>query len=199
MTTTNEPTVAVALPPGLPPSRTRVPGVYEHCNCHASSSVWYYDMALAPYAPPSVYAFLLSQAKSSLWCWDPYLTRSGADLFSGISRGTSIQIHVLTGKGLANGKPPKSLADFRAELARLCGGMAIDIRCFDYAKAGAPNDPRFHDRYLFVDDALFMIGTSLSSHVSREYCTAVVRIDDHNGRALLKDRFLDCWNKAEPI
>ncbi len=182
--------------PEPPQSRIGLPGVCEHCNCHASDSVWYYDMALAPNAPPGIYSFLVSQAKSSVWCWDPCRkqpNRADAGLFAAIQEGVSLRM--LTAKGLKNGMPPVELILFKTELQRLCNRVTIDVRCFDYAAA----DLFFHDRYLFVDGDVFIVGTSLTSHFQREYCTAVVRIDDHNGRALLRNRFLDCWNKARPV
>jgi hypothetical protein len=97
---------------------------------------------------------------------------------------------VLTDEGvLPPGAPRVSL--FKRALDRLALESSCEVR---FVNTLLSNGKPFHDRFLFIDEDVFKVGASLSyHHTGGNPSHSVLRVENDEARALLRNRFLDLW------
>lgn len=163
-------------------------------NCIHINGTWYYDHQTTA-APPSMYAELVQTARDRICIWDPYVDEYGFPAFTFVP--DDIEIQCLTSMGYDG---TQNLNDTR--VGRFV--MAIDgqrnqwvsrmtvkyynVRHDDCGKYA------FHDRYLFVDDNVYVVGSSLPHHVMRNGSTAIHRIESLDARELIRNMYERYWN-----
>lgn len=173
-------------------SRTSVPGVLEENGCQRAGNFWYYDSCLELSIAPSVYSALTAVAAQRLWVWDRYLNAGDIEAFGSIRAGVSFRL--LCEGSLQSAPFNDSLRIFAALFRERYPRVTLQIAWLN--RDVYPNyDPAicFHDRYLFVDDDIYMVGSSLSSHCKREWATSIIKVNDAIGCDLLRYEFDKYW------
>lgn len=158
----------------------------EAHGCLEAPSLWYYDRGHRE--SPRIYKHLIGQARELIRVWDGYVHEADAALFSGVPLGVRLQ--VLTYEGARPPAEPK-VNRFKRALDRFDLESTCEVRFVNsLLSQGRP----FHDRYLFVDDEVFKVGASLEyHHTPGNPSHAVLRVENREARALLRDRFLHLW------
>jgi len=158
-------------------------------RCLRAPGIWYYDRWEETQDPPEAYKYLISNAQREIWIWDPYINQQDIDFLSNISE--DVLVKGLTCFGSGTPKLQKLVSE--ASLISQKWKFYIKVRYYDKRMDGRDNSEPFHDRYLFVDERVFMVGASLEHHHRRLSTNAIVEITDEETRTLLKNRFNKCW------
>lgn len=140
------------------------------------------EILIEPGTPHSAYVFLrdVVQAASRLvFLVDPYVDRSIFSLLSNVPTG--VEIRVLT-------RQQNAPADFAAEALKFTQQFGSNLEC----RAGL-ND--FHDRFLVVDEKLFLSGASFKDLGKKVSVVAEVQDIKAHTLAELEAR----WNSAGPL
>jgi hypothetical protein len=193
VTTHMESSVTIPTHTTATASRTNIAGVIEEHACHRAGTLWYYDPWLQPSAPPSIYSSLAASALRTLWIWDPYLNDGDANVLTSLNPGISFR---LLFEGASNSpKLAQTLTAFTAAFRSNFPGVTLQISYLDRSIYWT-NDPAlyFHDRYLFVDDDVYLVGSSLSTHCTRTNATAITKISGDAAPALLRYEFNVYWS-----
>lgn len=179
------------IPPALSRavSPVEVSGVLEEHGCQKADEVWFFDSRLVRNTP-SIYSTLVSAASRRVWVWDRYLNDGDIDLFQRVQSGVSFRL--LFEASPQSEKDRRNANNFIAAFTALNPAVTLQVA---YLNRDEWKDPAFafHDRYLFVDDDVFSIGSSLTSHRKRECTTAVIGIHGATARELLRNRFDSYW------
>ncbi len=182
---------------GTPAPTFPVRGVEVRHGCLAAPSLWYYDNQHFKNAPPTIYEHLVSQAKRLVQVWDPYFYPEDAPLFTAIPPSVLFKFMTAWGFAAKHG-PGKPVIDFQSALkTSVRAGVNVQFRIYNAWIDGNP----FHDRYLLVDDSVFMVGASVEYHhrPKKNVSHAVARIDDPVGAALVRNRFDEWWNHKDTV
>ena len=170
--------------------------------------LWFYDRLEQDASGPTIYRYLLEQAESKIYIWDPYLTKADADLFSHID--ADIDILILTCcdvKQLSRGYQEfkdaitiiQTTQNFNIKIA------AIDKRNVN-GKLRRPigNKTKIpHDRFLFIDERrVFLVGSSLAYHSvenanfnsSEATTTMIYEIREQEHKDFLFHEFKSYWD-----
>ncbi|MED2972203.1 hypothetical protein P4361_08045 [Fictibacillus sp. B-59209] len=177
----------------LPSTETSVT-TPKNFRCLIASDFWYYDRWLEPIEPPEIYEYLLSTAKNLVWIWDPYVKSEDLKLLSHINN--EVKVKVLSYWGQDRRAPRKKrVQDLINEVSTkyLSWGFDIELKYYNTYYDTESIDP-FHDRYLFIDNDVYMVGASLTNHHKRNSSTAIIKIVPEDAKLLLRERFNECWN-----
>lgn len=133
----------------------------------AGQGMWFYDRLEQNTTGPTIYRHLLEQAERYIRIWDTYLFRADADLFNNISADTDIWI--LSFCDATNVRP--GLQEFFDEMIILhsINHFGLKIAVIDKNKLYRHGITSYgnsfpHDRFLFIDDRAFIVGSSLQYH-----------------------------------
>ncbi|WP_378955749.1 hypothetical protein [Pelosinus sp. sgz500959] len=161
-------------------------------RCILAPGIWYYDRWEETTNPPEAYKFLISNAQREILIWDPYINPQDIDFFINIPQDVSVK--GLTCFGSRSRKEQELIS--RSRIASRDWNFHINVKYYDKSIDGGDNSDPFHDRYLFVDERVFMVGASIGHHHQRLSTNAIVEIIDSNARALVRHRFDKCWNHS---
>lgn len=188
------------------PSAAIPPTGNFHCKT-VDNGFWYYDaMDDSKISGPTIYRHLVESAQNDVGVWDPYLQGRDATIFDTLS--PSICLRILTSinqKGEAN----KSYHQFLNEIETIQKNKGFSLQVMGicrstHQKASRARIP--HDRFLFIDDRVFMIGSSLhyhsiendQAHLSDVANTAIVELQDDDNREIVRNDFESYWDKTNP-
>lgn len=169
-----------------------VDGVVEEHGCQKADELWLFDSWRVQNSPPSVYSALVSSASRKVWVWDRYLNDDDIDVFRAIRSGVSFR---LLFEGSCHSETHRRrVQDFVAAFTARFPAVTLQVKCLDrdqYPQADSAFG--FHDRYLFVDEEVFSVGSSMTSHRRREWTTAVMKVLGATARKVLHDKFEGYW------
>lgn len=204
---TAKPGVAVAVP-------ETISSVAEDHYCLKGEEFWFYDVMKKHQSGPTIYRYLLSLAEHEIWIWDPYLKDTDISLFDSIDEDVSIRILTSDYKGNETDICSRQLQGFANGLKVLLVRKNLDITLKFLNKnmlcwTNRTDSP--HDRYLFVDDQVYMVGCSLQYHsveglLSYNFTgsgkwsiasTAVMKVTSEINKGILRNAFLELWNKND--
>ncbi len=167
-------------------------------RCHHVEGFWYFD-PLVEGAPPTVYQTLAGAAVSSLWIWDPYLLEDDENALGSLSNGISVRL-LTEGSCHVDAKAFRRMTAFVAAFRSRFPAVTLQVRCFDRGRYHSVDSGlSFHDRYLFIDDEVYMVGASLRHHHVREAASAVLHIREPHAQALVRQRFDDYWKHPSTV
>jgi hypothetical protein len=194
--TTRVPTPIIPTPEFTAPTPAIMTGASfsrEH-RCLCAPGLWYYDRWEERINPPQVYSFLLSQASDVVKIWDPYVHLEDLDILRNIPDGVSLQwlsAYGWSNLGSSNHKLDKIID--KVKLVHSTWNFDIEIRFFNRHLDGGDDSLPFHDRYLVLDNKVYMVGASIEYHRRRMSSTAIAEVSDSLAKNLVLSRFEDCW------
>lgn len=160
--------MAVSFRPSVSSSPvTVIPSSTNYCKTE-NKGFWYYDaMEEKRASGPTIYRKLVESARSNIDIWDTYLTKRDANLFNSI--GSRIKVRILTTinqKGEID-KGYDNYFRFLEEIKKIQAKngfslIVMGICKSSHQKLASARIP--HDRFLFVDDRVFIVGSSLHYH-----------------------------------
>lgn len=179
-----------------------LPVVDEQFYCKTTNDgLWYYDRLSQEDFSPNIYKNLLAEANRTIRVWDPYLCAQDVSLFDDI--GSHIEIWILT--YLDVNQPKQAHSSFLREI-RLCqirNRFSLHIAAIDSQKVNAQLKKKVgrtlpHDRFLFVDERTFLVGSSLRYHSSHDAegvsSTMIYEVKEDTNRKFLLDEFKSFWS-----
>ena len=179
-----------------------VPVITEQFYCKTTNNgLWYYDRLSHDDSAPEIYKNLLAEANNTIRVWDPYLCGQDAALFDNI--GSHIEIWILT--YLDSRQIKRAHSSFFDEI-RLCQShnrFSLHIAAIDSQKVNARLQKKAgktlpHDRFLFIDERTFLVGSSLQYHSSIDAKgvsnTMIYEVKETTNRKFLLDEFKSFWS-----
>lgn len=172
----------------------------EDFNCKVGEGFWFYDN-LEIKEKPLIYERLLSSAKFRVYIWDPYTLKEDAELFKLINKYDDIEVKCLTSFPKNKDNYLKNKKDFVEGLLKIKEEKNIDIELKVYNITG--DSKGFHDRYLFIDDDIFFVGSSMATHNTESNSipssTSICKIDNDKNKGIIQDMFWKYWCDSESI
>jgi hypothetical protein len=168
-------------------------------GCLLADGIWYYDIWEQNGKPPRIYDYLVSNATTKVWIWDPYTNDNDSVLFENIKREVDVRCLTYWGSDKI-GNIPKSRQNFinNIKLVQLRNMFTLEVRYNNTFKDSTKKNP-FHDRYLFVDDNVYIVGSSMGYHHEKDQSsssTAIHLVKEISAARLITERFIECWNKS---
>lgn len=166
-------------------------------GCSTADGIWYYDVLKGKDKPPQIYKYLLSSAREKVWIWDPYTNPEDHVLFKSIKREVDVRCLTFWGCNPKKIDTPKCRQLFLDEVKKVQIKYKFDleIRYYNIFKNSQIDDP-FHDRYLFIDSDVYIVGSSMGYHHenrSRASSTSIHLIKEKGSIELVKEKFLEVW------
>ena len=193
--------ISAAITISLPESST------FYCKT-ANKGFWYYDaMQEHRSSGPTIYRKLIESAENEIGVWDTYLKMEDASLFNTLS--SSVRLRVLTlinQKGeLDNGGDNYHRFLEKIEKIQDSNGFTLQVAGIcksTHQKLSTARVP--HDRFLFIDSRVFIVGSSLyyhsiendNSHILNIANTSIVELQDEDNREILRNDFESYWDKT---
>ena len=174
---------------------SNVPNISTPSNkCFQAGGTWYYDHP-STMDPPGIYAELLSMATNKVCIWDPNVDEHGFPVLAFVP--DDVEIQCLTSMGHVNSNNLNNTRVGRFVMAvdvqRNKWVSRITVKYYNVRYDDCGKNA-FHDRYLFVDDNVYVVGNSLAHHVIRNGSTAIHRIESSQARDLVRSMYTRYWN-----
>lgn len=161
-------------------------------GCSHADGSWYYDPFHETVSAPTVYQNLAATAVHRVWMWDPYFNDGDDRVLASLQDGVLLRLLTSGSCQMRSRLRPrleKLVADLRTRYPR----VTVQVRCFNTDNVpGRALD--FHDRYLFIDDDIYIVGASMTWHRQRLGSHAVHRMEGSNARELLHGKFKHYWD-----
>lgn len=162
-------------------------------NCITADGLWYYNHFDELQKPPSIYKKLVSTATDKVWVWDPYLHEGDEVLFENVKR--EVEVRILSAAHYAMEVPNKTMKFMNAlsQVQRLAQ-FKLTIRI--YNTKNDEDKTAFHDRYLFVDNEVYIVGSSIQYHRRRITSTSIHKINHASAKEVIKNQFKHVWQHS---
>lgn len=156
---------------------------------------------------PTIYRQLIESAQRLIGVWDTYLQERDANLFNNIS--SKIELKILTTVN-QKGEEDRNIDNYYRFLEKLkiiqeANGFSLVMRGICKSSHQKKSTARIpHDRFLFVDDRVFIVGSSLHYHSiedDAEYIidianTTVTELFADENKEILKNDFDSYFDKT---
>lgn len=146
--------------------------------------------------PPGLYQHVLSQATNHIWIWDPFFRHTDAAIFKELTHN-GIEIKIITDQGGPN------LEDFKNDCVTIMEtAMDAAKRAGSSLRITRPKGAGFaawktHDRFLFVDDEVYLIGSSVNYYTAVHDSSGAYHVVSETDKELLKKAFELYWMKLD--
>ena len=150
--------------------------------------------------PPEIYAQLLGTATNRVCIWDPYIWVDDFPLFEFVP--DVVEIQCLTSMGydgsqnIDNTRVGKFVIAVDGQRNRWISRMTVKYYNVRYDDCGRN---AFHDRYLYIDDDVYVVGASLAHHATRKGSTAIHRIESSEARDLIRTMYRVYWTHERTV
>lgn len=168
-------------------------------GCNIAEGIWYYDLLEDRDNRPQIYKYLLSSAREKIWIWDPYTNPEDHILFKHIRIEVDVRCLTFWGSNPKKEKDiPRGRDLFLENIKRVQGiyKFGLEIRYYNTFKDSRISNP-FHDRYLFIDNDIYIVGSSMGYHHENSTTissTSIHLIREKSSIRLVKEKFLEIWN-----
>lgn len=184
-----------------------IPSSINYCRTE-DKGFWYYDaLDGSKVSGPTIYRDLVESAENVIDIVDPYLREQDSTLFVNIS--SSVNIRILTSMHQTD---RRNIICNRNNFVRsmkniqLTKGFGLKISAIDGSRHSSASKSRnFHDRYLFIDDRVFLIGSSMHYHSIEGNAnlldgianTSVTELFGPENKKLIKEVFEQYWDSRD--
>lgn len=179
-----------------------LPTDYDY-NCIVGNNLWFYNN-LHCVDKPLIYEHLLNIAEEKICIWDPYTNTRDANLFRLINRGIDVKCLTLFEETKIE---EEIVRDYSSKKSRFISNLRniqsennfnLKLRVYYFNKM----DDRFgfHDRYLFIDDDVYIVGSSMGYHNtlnrSKPKSTAIYKVSDELDKRIIRNMFYQYWDEC---
>lgn len=170
--------------------------VKENYNCKEGNEFWFYNN-LENSHKPLIYEHLLNSAKESICIWDPYANTNDAQLFKLINEG--VDVKCLISNDMNKGNHYEKIREFISELKRIQEEKNYNLKLKVY---NIPNGEKgFHDRYLFIDDDIYIVGSSMAYHNTyskvKAASTSIHKVLLEENKKIISEIFYEYWRNEK--
>lgn len=159
---------------------------------------YFYDAYLGQ--SPHLYQSLIASAENRIIIWDPFFMENcDYDLFSNVQKD-GIEIFILTAYKRNGCQDKDSLDTFKNNILKALSSHAPTCRVVicsiklnlrkQYVTAVC------HDRFLFVDDRVYLVGASMNNQISSKESFGVCEITDESDKGLIIRKFNEYMNRV---
>lgn len=179
------------------PSVTAVSGVAgsapnQRDRCSHVDGYWYYDPFHETVDAPTVYQSLATTAVQRVWMWDPYFCDGDDLVLASLQDGVLLRL-LTSGSCQGRSKLRQRLEKLVADLHIRYPRVTVQVRCFNLDNV-QDRALDFHDRYLFIDNDIYVVGASMTWHRQRRGSHGVHRMEASTARDLVRDKFTQYWD-----
>lgn len=161
----------------------------------------YYDIASDRLDTPYKFQELLNSATSSIKIMDPHIQSGDEKLFENICHD-NIEISVLT--ILSKDQNDNDMNIICEDIFSLVNSKASNIKVnISYYYRRRPNfhynniNHLWHDRFLIIDDdKVFLIGSSLSNHITGNQSYGIYELKDDEDKKIVKQTFYNYYKNV---
>lgn len=159
-------------------------------NCITAEGLWYYNHFTELQNPPSIYKKLVSEASEKVWVWDPYFHVGDEVLFESVKK--EVEIRMLSASYFNTTLPDKTVKFINAvSRVQEFSQFKLEVRIYNTKTDEEKN--AFHDRYLFVDDDVYSVGSSIQYHRRRITSTAIHKVSHTSAKEVIESQFNHIW------
>lgn len=179
------------------PVNAPLPPVEDYMEKGAAYSLYLKDSDDKP--APAMYGNLIASATSKVIIWDPYVHGDDMSVFSNLSHNVDISILMLCSAqnwGTRNADIINKLKQYIAPEFKASTSLRLAFIDKDRHGAGLNGSWQFHDRFLIIDDEIFLIGASMAHHRSPQQTTGIMRIEHEEDKIMIHDAFNQTYNTA---
>lgn len=193
-------TVTGTIPTTPPPSSSGIPGnpldvFAKEFNMYKGEQYHFYCKPEGGGAPPSLYQEILKLAEHKVYIWDSYFRKEDAAIFGCLSH-PGISIKIITEQSGGRLEAFKNDCVTTMETA-----MTAAFRSGCILKVGHPKatvkDWQTHDRFLLVDEKVYLIGSSVNNYTSIQKSTGACEVVSETDKDLIRKAFDYYWTKLD--
>lgn len=176
-------------------------------NCIVGKDMWFYSNLHNP-NKPSKYESLLEEAKNRVYIWDPYTKVPDEELFKHINQDIEVKcLTLFEGIRMSNSRNSQYTSwasEFISNLANIKSekGFQLELRVYNVDHRYSEKYG-FHDRYLFIDEDIYVIGSSMPYHNLQasvnQKSTCIYKLTDDMNKHIIEQMFNDYWRVSEEV
>lgn len=169
-------------------------------RCISINGFYYFDHLHELNHPPGIYGYLLSTGKLEIKIWDSYIYKDDAEILRNIDPNVDVMILTSWGCDKAGNEPGK-VTPLINNLCRVQSqiGFGLNLRVYNKNYDPISGKNPFHDRFLFVDERVYVIGSSMEYHRRRMASTTISTVMDTGIKEFLNDKFDEIWKHSRTI
>lgn len=160
-------------------------------NMYKGEHYHFYCMPEGGGQPPTLYQDILKQVEHKVFIWDPYFGKDDARVFGELTH-SGVEIRIITEKTGGDLEVFKNNCVTEMETV-----MPVAIRTGCTLKVTHPKntlkDWQTHDRFLLVDDRVFLIGSSVNYYTSQQKSTGACEVISAVDKELIQKSFDYFW------
>ena len=173
----------------------------DNFKCKLGDGFWFYDN-LEVEDKPLIYEYLLSSAQYKVYVWDKYINKGDEELFKLINIHNNMKVRLLT--SCKDHISIQEFQDYKRDFIDVLKSMnreiiEVELKVYHESK----NKKGFHDRYLFIDEDIYFVGSSMTTHNTKNKSipssTSIYKIDNDINKDIIERMFLKYWDNSEII
>lgn len=195
MTATTGPIPAATTPSSGGTAENPLDVFSKEFNMYKGEHYHFYCKPESGGAIPSLYQELLKHAEHNVYIWDSFFRKDDAAIFGCLTH-SDIAIKIVTEQSGA------SLEAFKNDCVTVMEtAMTPSIKSGCLLKVAHPKasvkDWKIHDRFLFVDEKVYLIGSSVNYYTSLQKSTGVCEVVSEIDKDLIRKAFDYYWTKLD--
>ena len=148
--------------------------------------------------PPYLYQNIIGSAKTKIVIWDTHFMENyDPELFKSVACD-NLQIMIFT--AYHREQDIDSLKTFfqniKVALSSHANSCKISIRSVKWNSYNKYMTKISHDRYLIVDDDVYLIGASMNNQIQSYHSHGIYKLNDQEDRDLIIRKFKEYWNRS---
>lgn len=144
---------------------------------------------------PLLYKNLIASAKNRVEIWDPYFNDADTMLFSHLQDNVKVKVLLFNTKELfGNRTATRWGLSTRVQLSGK-NGVEVYFGCVDKGNH-TYKEWEWHDRWLIIDERVFLIGSSISNYLLPNHTTGICELTAEEDKDLVKEMFKKYWKTA---
>lgn len=177
---------------------SRTPVLSENTGFDKGENYYFYD-ALSGQSP-HLYQNLIASAEHRIIIWDPFFMENcDSDLFGNV-RNDGVDIFILTAYRRNGSQDKDSLETFKNNILKALGSHVQTSKVIICSiKLNYKNQyltTVCHDRFLFVDDRVYLIGASMNNQISSKESFGIHEVIHEADKNLIIKKFNEYKNRV---
>lgn len=176
----------------------QTPVLSEHTGFDKGDNYYFYDAFSGQ--SPLLYQNLISSAEQRIIIWDPFFMENyDFDLFCNVQK-EGIDIFILTAYKRNGSQNKDSLERFKNNILKALGNHVLPSKVIICSvKLNYKNQyltTVCHDRFLFVDDRVYLIGASMNNQISSKESFGILEVINEADKSLIIKKFNEYKNRV---
>lgn len=176
----------------------QTPVLSENIGFDKGENYYFYDALSGQ--PPHLYQNLIALAEHHIIIWDLFFMEEyDSDLFGSV-KNDGVEIFILTAYKRNGSQNKDSLETFKNNILKAMGSHVLPSKVIICSvKLNYKNQHLTtvcHDRFLFVDDRVYLIGASMNNQISSKESFGIHEVINEADKNLIRKKFNEYKNRV---